>query len=423
MTKTWKERLVRLLRWSEKYTKTDMVYFFKGNFWLNVNRGISVLNGLVLSAAFARLLTKEAYGTYAFALAFLGVFSMAQTTGLGNGIIKGVARKEHSIIFQALKKVLPWSLAGALILAFAAGYYFYKENVVLGTIFIVGAATLPISIHLGISKSFLSVKGDFERLAKFNTLRTPAMTIILLAVAFATKSPLWIVISHIIGNLLLASLLYRQMRKAYSFEPTGPETEPFNSKFAFHSGIISIFTYLSEKLDQILLWKFLGAAPVAIYTYATTPVRELRGMIENQTVLALPKFAKKEFSEVKTGLSLRVRQMYFVAVPMALCYVAAAPYIFRTLFPQYADATALSQLAALSLLAAPRRLISTAILAHQFVRENYITAILPNAARIVFAIVLIPAFGIKGAVIAFLCAELVDFATLGILLKTSKKLS
>ena len=188
---TVKEKFIRFLRWSEKYTKTDMVYFFKGNFWLNLNRAASVLNGLVLSTAFARLLTKEEYGTYAFALALLGVFSMPQTTALGAGIIKGVARGNHRLIFEGLKKVFPWSIVGAIALGATAAYYYYMGNLVLAGCCILGAVVLPVSVKNSIAKSFFTSKGDFEFLARFNLWRTPAMTLALvLAAAFSIRPSL-----------------------------------------------------------------------------------------------------------------------------------------------------------------------------------------------------------------------------------------
>jgi O-antigen/teichoic acid export membrane protein len=420
MNPTWKERLIRLLRRSERYTKTDMVYLAKGNFWLNINRGVSILNGLIISIAFANLLTKEEYGTYAFALAFLGVFSMAQTTGLASGVGKGIARGEHYIIFDGLKRILPWSLLGAVLLASAGAYYLMMDNMTLGIVFVLGALVLPVSISTGIAKSFFSFKGDFDKLARFNLMRTPIMSGVLIIAAWLTHSALWVLVASILGNVILAYFLYRSMRKSYDFSHISERKEPFATKFAFHSGILSIFGYLSEQLDDILLWKFSGAAPVAVYTYATTPVRELRSLIENQSALALPKFAQKEFSEVKAILPLRIKQMYLVAVPLTILYVLCAPFLFSLLFPQYMDAVALSQLAALSLLAAPRKLMSTAISAHQKIKESYIMIVLPSAIRIVIALILIPFFGIKGAILALLISEAIEFVIFGILIKSLK---
>ncbi len=415
-----KEKVISFLRSTEKYTKTDMVYFTKNNFWLNLNRVSGIANGLILSVAFAHLLTKEAYGTYSFVLAALGIFSMAQTTGLGSGIIKGVARKENHVVMQGLRKVLPWSLVGATGLLGLSIYYFAKGNIELFIPFLLGAIVLPISVSNGIAKSFLSNRGDFGWLARFNLIRTPIVTIIIVLVGWHTRSALFILVANILTNTILGSILYTKIRKLHDFSTPAEPKEHFDSRFAFHSGLLSIFGYLSEKIDSILLWKFLGAAPVAVFTYATTPVRELRSLIENQSLLALPKFAQKSFSEVQSNLFFRIKQLYVLAIPLALGYVLFAPLIFKFLFPQYIEAVGLSQLAAISLLSSPRKMLGVAISAQHLVKESYIMTLLPNLIRIVAAFSLIPPFGIKGAVWALIITEIVDYAILGILMRKMK---
>jgi len=406
----------RLLDKAQRLFKVDIRYVLRGNFWLNINRFTSVLNGLILSVAFAHLLTKEAYGTYAFALAVLGVFSAPQTTGLGSGILRGIGRGSESIIYEGMHRILPWSLGGTLLLGGTAIYYYVMGNTDLSIIFGLGSIVLPVSVCIGVAKSFFSLKGDFKQLATFNLFRTPFMTIALVIAAWFTQSALVILITNIIGNIILGSFLYLSMKRVYKTELSQPSTEKFNGRYAFHAGFLSIFSYLSEKLDSIILWKFLGAAPVAIYTYAMAPVRELKSLAENQSLLAIPKFIKKDFEEVRSNLAFRIKQIYVIVIPLILIYILAAPFIFKILFPQYLDSVWFSQLAALSLLSAPRRLISSAISAHQKIKESYIMIVLPNIIRIVLAVSLIPLFGIKGAIGALLISEVIDYGILGILI-------
>ena len=118
-----KKAVIKLLRYSEQYIKTDMVHFAKSNFWLNLNRGMGVLNGFALSIAFAHFLTKESYGTYAYVLAVLGLFSMPMSSGLGSGLAKPVARGHDAVIFDGMRAVLPWSIGGGVGLVLLGIYY------------------------------------------------------------------------------------------------------------------------------------------------------------------------------------------------------------------------------------------------------------------------------------------------------------
>ena len=55
MISTIKNRIILLLRKSEKYTKTDMVYLFSGGSWLVVGQIISSVSALALAVLFANL--------------------------------------------------------------------------------------------------------------------------------------------------------------------------------------------------------------------------------------------------------------------------------------------------------------------------------------------------------------------------------
>ena len=416
-----KQKITQLLTAIEKYAQIDVMYLVRGNFWLNINRLLSILNGLALSIAFAHLLTKEDYGVYSFVLVVVGLFSMPHTTALGSGIIKGVPRGNHALIFEGLKIVRPWSFASSVVLAALSGYYFVMGNVVLSISFLAGGLTIPILVHNGVAKSFLSAKGDFGLLTRFNIMRTPIMTAALLASAFVFHNALSIIITSILGNTLLSFFLYKHVNNHYDLKQQVDPQQTFAKPYALHSALLSIVSYLSEKMDTLLLWKFLGAAPVAIYSYALAPVRELRSLIENQGTLAIPKFAQRDFDTVRKSVSLRMKQLYIVTIPLVILYILSAPHIFTYLFPQYTDSVFISQLAALSILAAPRRLMQAAISAHQKIKESYIIILLPNILRLIIVSILIPLYGITGAVIALLVTEFLEYIILGILMHTMDK--
>jgi O-antigen/teichoic acid export membrane protein len=415
-----KVRLIRILRATERFTKTDMVYLFKSNFWLNLNKIFSITNGFILSIAFANFISKEEYGTYTFILAMIGLFTMAPTTALGNGITKESAQGNHQIIFEGLRNILPWSILSGILLFSLGIYYGLNQNFILCITFALAGIALPVLISSSVAKSFLGAIGDFRMLAIFNSLRTPFMTFVLVLTIWISKSLTIILIVYIIGNLLLGILLYRSVLKKYNLKNDHHDSGKFASRFGFHTGIISFFNYFSEKIDSFILWKLLGAGPLAIYSYAMAPIREIRGLIENQSSIALPKFAQRSFELIKSNLGHKIRHLYFIAVPIAILYVLLAPYIFKTFFPQYLESIIYTQVAAISLLSAPRRLISSAITAHQKIKESYVMSIAPNIIKIAFMLILIPIYGILGAVFALIITEIIDYLILGILMKKAK---
>ena len=92
MIERGKERFIRLLKWGEKYTKTDMVYLFHGGFWLTVGQVVTTLSVLALGIVFANVLPKDVYGTYKYLLAIAGIFSLFTLPGMNVALIRAVAR-------------------------------------------------------------------------------------------------------------------------------------------------------------------------------------------------------------------------------------------------------------------------------------------------------------------------------------------
>ena len=84
--------LYRILRWSERYTRTDMVYLAKGGFWTGVKRVFGIPLGIGLSIALANLLTPEDFGVYKFVLAFAGIITAFSLTGMSTAVMQAVAQ-------------------------------------------------------------------------------------------------------------------------------------------------------------------------------------------------------------------------------------------------------------------------------------------------------------------------------------------
>ena len=79
---TLKHATYRLLRKSERYFKTDMVYVARGGFWVTAGNIVSALAAFGLAVAYANLLPKESYGTYKYILSLAGIIGAFSLTGL-----------------------------------------------------------------------------------------------------------------------------------------------------------------------------------------------------------------------------------------------------------------------------------------------------------------------------------------------------
>src|SRR3989344_575296 len=113
-----------LLRWMEKYTKTDMLYLAKGGFWLMLGQGILMVSGLILSVAFANLLPKDVYGTYQFIMSMASVISAFTLSGLNTSIMRAVAGGSEGALRTGVRTQLLWSTGMVVAGAALAAYYY-----------------------------------------------------------------------------------------------------------------------------------------------------------------------------------------------------------------------------------------------------------------------------------------------------------
>ncbi len=416
-----KQKLYNLLRHSEKYTKTDMVYLASGNFWLIAGRVIAAGSGIVLSIAFANLLPKETFGTYKYILSiagFLGAFSLS---GIGTAVTRAVAQGLENIITKAFWVSFRWRMIGSSLAAAGAIYYLLNGNATLGISLLIIAALTPVSGIGAIARSFLQGKKDFRRLALLGIPKNLIPVVSLIIAVFLTDNALVLVGVYFSANALASFVTYLLVTKTHKPKTSADDDEKFKEtiRYAKHMSVMGFFSQAASQLDNLLLWHFAGPVQVAVYSFAVRPARELQSITQNIFPLAMPKFAAKKMEEVKKTLPLRMLQMALIAVPIVTAYILAAPYIFKFLFPQYMDSVFYSQLFSLVLLFQPKGLISTALDAHAKIKQKYLLTFSGTGLKLFFFITLIPAYGILGIILSFLLAEV---ATTIILIYLYKKL-
>ncbi|HEX9608834.1 MAG TPA: oligosaccharide flippase family protein, partial [Candidatus Paceibacterota bacterium] len=98
MVERIKRAAYNVLRKSERYTKTDMVYLTKGGIWLSISQGVAMVTGLLVAIAFANLLTPETFGTYKFVLSLAGIIGAFSLTGMSTALIRSVANGQEGAL-------------------------------------------------------------------------------------------------------------------------------------------------------------------------------------------------------------------------------------------------------------------------------------------------------------------------------------
>ncbi len=403
MPHTVHQRVVALLRFSEKYTKTDMLYLTKGGFWLVVGRIVVLGSGLLLSVAYANLLPKETYGTYQYIMSFASIISVFTLTKMSTALTRSVAQGSEGALRYALRVQMTWSTGVVLAGAVVAAYYYLNGNNTLALSFLIVGGFYPLLAGFSLSQSYLLGKQYFRESVLLGFWRRLIPTLSLLGVVFLTHDPVIIVLVYFASNTLSVALLYWLVVKRYDL-PYAENKEMV--AYSKHLSLMAVVSGIVSQADDILIFHYLGAAALAIYTLALLPVQHIEAFFGLVGSLSFPKMAGRSFGELQQSIPRKARLLLAAAATIVVAYLIISPLFFHLLFPRYPEALLFSQALILLILAKPRTLYAQVFTTHGMKREQYITSIVSSSMRIALLLVLLPRYGIWGAVYALLGTQL-----------------
>jgi O-antigen/teichoic acid export membrane protein len=409
---TWtKQQLYSFLRWTERYTKTDMVYMAASNFWIVAPRFVVLATGMLLTVGFANLLAPEIYGTYKYVIAASGFITAFSLNAMGQSVMRSVAQGNVNIVPGLIRTSMHWSLPASIITLCVSAYYFGHANFPLGFGFLFIAVSNVLVNGYGLSKSVLVAKGDFKRNTVFGLPRAMAAVLVVLLTLVITRNLIWILLAYFLTNIYLAWSQYVYSVKHLHIHESDEGLKEAVS-FGKHMSVLGFFMLISGQIDQLLLFHFTGAAQLAIYTLALAPVQEGRNLLVNFSTIIFPKLARKTKEEIRISLPLRLKQITILSIIATIGYIVLVPLLFTYLFPKYLVSITISQILALTILFQGKGVIESLLIAHGEIKKRYAAILTSQAIEFVFYCTLIPMYGLWGAAWATVLAEAGAAATL-----------
>ncbi len=403
MTNNLKNTIYKILRWSEKYTKTDMVYLVQSGFWLSLGQGFSSLSSLLLSIAFANLIDKESFGTYKYVQSIASILALPTLSGMNTALIQSIARGYEGTLVPALKTKIAWGFLGAIGSISFAVYYHFNNNDILTIAFLIAAFFLPFMDSFYIYDSVLAGKKLFHLSSRYSIIsQLTAVTIMTLTV-FLTKNIYWIILAYFSTWTTLRFIFFKMVLKNIVLNS---KVDKKAISFGKHLSAMNIIATVAAYIDRLLIFHYLGSKELAIYSIAIAPVEQMKGFMKNINTIALPKFSIRNNAELKKYLPAKLLKLGLFLGLIILVYILAAPILFKILFPKYSESLLLSQVFALSLIA------NISLIQFSILQAKQKTAKLYNINFIIFSIqivllwILIKYFGLFGAIIARLTARL-----------------
>jgi len=386
-----------LLQWSESFFRTDMTYLAKGGFWLSLSQGVAMLSGFLISIAFANLFSKESFGTYKFIISMAGVIGVFSLTEIGTSVTQAVARDFGGSLRQGFRINLKWSIGILLSGLVLSAYYYLNGNTLLSLSFLLAAILSPITGSASLYANYILGKKDFKRNSFYAIIRNAAPALALILTLVLTRSLPAIIIVYFFSGTIVTLFLYHRTLRAYAHENN--KEDPGLSSYSKHLSAMEVIGNVSGYLDKILIFHYLGAAPLAIYAFAIAPVEQLQGGKKILSTLILPKLSGRSYEELQKSAPRKALFLTFYALLLAVVWILLAPYFYRFLYPQYLDSVFYSQIYALTLLAISGTIFDYMLVAHKKKKELYLHRTIIPIVKIAFFVILLPLFGLMGLIV------------------------
>lgn len=419
MISNLKTRLYKLLRSSERYTKTDMVYLASGGFWSTLAQVVTAITVLSFAVIVSRYLPKAVYGEYKYVLATLSLIGVLSLNGLGTAVFQSAARGYDGALQEGFWTNIRWSALVFLGALGVASYYFFQGNYTLGLSFLIGGSFSPFLASANFAGGFLQAKKDFRRSALyFGVIENLAAIGALAVTALLTNSVLALVAVYFLGNTLTTLWIYRRVTRLYQPDPA--KKDPGTLTYSKHLSLMGILSGIAGNIDQVLLFHFVGPAQLATYNFAIAIPDQTKGPLKSLNTMVQAKFVNRSDSEIRSGMGTKIFWLLVSSIVSILIYVAMAPYIYHELFPKYSDAVFFSQIYIISLLTLAFAPAGSYLAAKKKVREQYILNVGGSILQIVLMVLGIMWAGLFGLVVARVTTRIINAGIIfGLYLRSS----
>lgn len=411
-----KNRIVGLLQSSQKHTNTDMVYLAKHGASLSTAQIFASVGSFLIALALGNFLMPEQYGSYQYVLSILGTLALFSLSGMESAIIGAVAKNHEGTLNEALKIKLKWGFFILLTCLGLSIYYWANNNLIFTYAFFVAGIFSPIANASMVYNAYLSGKKEFGIYAKYRMLTTIFTTLCIIITAYYLKNiPILITVYFL--SLALANIFF-YIKTISVFKPNDT-IDASAISFGKHLSFMKVFSFISMYLDKIIIYNFIGPVQLAIYYFALAIPDQVRALARNIHSIALPKFAQSSSYDIKKSLPKKLWIFTGIMVLVIIGYILVAPFFFKLFFPKYLNSIIFSLVISISMLDAVTYPISAALTAKKKQKELYQSSILIPAISIIAQLILIPLYGLWGAVIALIIGR---FSTIIIMLWQFQKI-
>lgn len=295
--------------------------------------------GLFTTFVLARLLSPDAFGLLGMVAVFTGFIAVFQNLGLGPSIVQDreISQEQLSGIFWLN---LGFSVLLGLFTIGSAPFIsrFYEEPAIIPIIMVL-VVNFPVSALGMVPGALLSKRMAFKKIAFIQNTAMIAGSAAGITMAFMGLGVWALVLQQVISTLTRTLLQWITAR----WNPTW--TLPYREiKKQLHFGINlqigSLLNYGIRNVDDLLIGKFIGAAPLGVYQMAYRlmlwPLQKVSRVV-GQVMFPALSAMQGDKERVKRAFLKATSSIALITFPMTLgMWVVARPAVYATLGEKWA---------------------------------------------------------------------------------------
>ena len=403
----YREIYVKIRSGLDRFFKTDSDYLIRSGAWGIFSDAAVAILLFGLSLLYARILSKDAYGSYRYVMSILSIGGFLLLPGIHTSFKRLAARGYEGSYRKDIKyRLLASFLLGLFGIGAGICFILFRNDLVIGIGVIIAGILIPLERGTGSYIDWFAIKQKFRRKAFSSIIEHifffAVMALSLLYIRESTPSVVEIMVILVSAFYLghgipKTTYLLRILKEIPEIENKEKEKEAF--RYGLHLSAGSIIPTIANNVDKVLIYAYLGPVSLAIYSFATVLPDQIRGFITSFDSAVVTKiFAKKssDLDKLPTKL-LRASLAVFLIV---ILYIIAAPFIYKTFFPRYIDSVVFSQIYSVGLIFLSFIYLNSAMVAKGHIKRVYAHRGSVSLLQIVLLAILVPALGIMGAVLS-----------------------
>ena len=386
--------LTAILQLMGKVLGFDATYFAKNSFWVSFKNGVGMIVGFFLSVAFARLISKAAYGQYTFIFSVIYLINFLSIPKFDFALSQSVAKGYDGALGQATKVSLGGSLLASLVLLAVAGRYFSLGDPNLGRGFIWAAVFFPLLMGLKTYDHFLVGKRRFDRSAQYAALGSILTGAALILAMIIGKGVVMLIGAYLLVNGGLNLIFWYQTRQMRQ----NRRKDPGVVKYGLYLTLLGMTAMVVTRLGDVLLNHFRGAEILATYSIATIIPRAVQNLMQNFVDVAKIKVADRNHSQLITVMKKHWWKWVALGGITTAGLWISLPIVIPLIYSnKYNDAIIYGQVASLTLILWPiNTLVGTLVMLEKKTKIIALSNFLPSVPNLILYPVAIALFGIWG---------------------------